>query len=414
VSTRSAQIRSYAVVTASYWGFTLTDGALRMLVLLHFHTLGYSPFQLASLFLLYELFGVFTNLVGGWIGSRTGLKATLFIGLGLQITALLLLSGLSISWPQAAQVAYVVAAQGLAGIAKDFTKLSAKSSLKVLVPKDARGTLFTWVALLTGSKNTLKGVGFFVGSVLLATLGFQASLWAMAIGLAAIALLAALMLPGDLGRAKVKVKFSRIFAKTRVINLISAARLFLFGARDVWFVVALPVFLYDVVGWSFTQVGTYMAAWVIGYGGVQALTPRILRRKGAGERNDARSAQIWGFVLAAIPAAIVLALVAGFPPTLTVVAGLAAFGVAFAVNSAVHSFLILAYGDSETIALDVGFYYMANAAGRLLGTLLSGLVYQLAGLVACLLTAALFVVIASVLALYFPDTRERGAIDGAA
>ncbi len=406
MKTRSPHLRSYAVVTASYWAFTLTDGALRMLVLLHFHTLGYSPFQLAALFLLYELFGAFTNLVGGWIGARTGLRLLLFTGLGLQIVALLALSGLSTEWHQAAQVAYVVAAQGLAGIAKDLTKLGAKSSLKVLVPEDAKGRLFKWVALLTGSKNTLKGVGFFVGGALLATLGFVFALWAMAGALAVAAIVAAVMLPGDLGRAKAKVKLSRVFAKSRVINLLSAARMLLFGARDVWFAVALPVFLYDVAGWSFTMVGTYMAAWVIGYGGVQALTPRLLERGGAAQ-NHGRSAQIWAFSLAAIPAAIVVSLAAGSPPTLTVVAGLAVFGVAFAVNSAVHSYLILAYGDADTISLDVGFYYMANAAGRLLGTILSGLVYQLTGLVGCLLVASLFVAGAGLFALYFPDTRGQ-------
>jgi MFS family permease len=400
----ASQLRSYAVVTAAYWGFTLTDGALRMLVLLHFHTLGYTPFQLASLFLLYEIFGVVTNLVGGWIGSRTGLRVTLFLGLTLQIAALLSLSALSPAWPQAWQVAYVIVAQGLAGIAKDFTKLSAKSAIKVLVPAGAHGTLFKWVALLTGSKNTLKGVGFFFGGLLLATLGFRDALWAMAGALVVTMALTAAMLPATMGRAKAKVKFSRILAKTRAINILSAARLFLFGARDVWFVVALPVFLYDVVGWTFVQVGTYMAAWVIGYGAVQALTPRVLDRRGA-RMSDARSAQVWGFALALVPVAIYAALRAGAPPATTIVAGLAVFGVLFAINSALHSYLILAYSDADRVALDVGFYYMANAAGRLLGTILSGALYQLAGLSACLLAAAAMVLGASLLALLLPDPR---------
>ena len=77
-------IRNYALVTASYWGFTLTDGALRMLVLLHFHQLGYTPVNLAFLFLLYEFFGILTNLFGGWIGSRFGLRLTLFAGLAIK------------------------------------------------------------------------------------------------------------------------------------------------------------------------------------------------------------------------------------------------------------------------------------------------------------------------------------------
>lgn len=399
-----SQLHRYIVVTGAYWAFTLTDGALRMLVLLHFHALGYSPFELATLFLLYEFFGVVTNLIGGWIGSRIGLKATLFIGLTLQVVALGMLSGLSSSWSQAAQVVYVVLAQGLSGIAKDFTKLSAKSAIKLLVPADAHGTLFRWVALLTGSKNTLKGAGFFLGGFLLAQLGFRHALWSMAGGIALAIVASALFLPGAMGRARSKVKFSGILAKSRAINLLSAARLFLFGARDVWFVVALPVFLSDVVGWSFVEVGTYMAAWVIGYGAVQALTPRVTRRVGR-HGNDARAAQVWGFVLAVVPAGIFLALRAGAPPSITVVAGLALFGVIFAINSSVHSYLVLAYSDADKVSLDVGFYYMANAAGRLLGTVLSGLIYQYSDLEGCLVAAGAMVLVASVLALWLPAPR---------
>ena len=420
-----SQLRSYIVVTGAYWAFTLTDGALRMLVLLHFHSLGYSPFELASLFLLYELFGVITNLIGGWIGSRVGLKATLFMGLILQVAALGMLSGLSASWSQVVQVAYVVIAQGVSGIAKDFTKLSSKSAIKLLVPGDAHGTLFRWVALLTGSKNTLKGIGFFLGGLLLSQLGFRHSLWSMAGGLVLAIVASALLLPAGMGRARAKVKLTSILAKTRAINILSIARLFLFGARDVWFVVALPVFLYDVVGWSFVEVGSYLAAWVIGYGAVQALTPRVLDRKTpgasphpgrAGSRpstpgvNDARAAQVWGFLLALVPAAIFLALRAGAPSTATIVVGLGVFGVLFAVNSAVHSYLILAYADADRVALDVGFYYMANAMGRLLGTVLSGLVYQYFEIGGCLLAAAGMVLVASILALFLPN--PRAASDG--
>lgn len=400
-----SQVRSYAIVTAAYWAFTLTDGALRMLVLLHFHTLGYSPLQLASLFLLYEIFGLVTNLLGGWIGTRTGLKATLLVGMAVQIAALLMLSGLSAGWAQAAQVSYVVLAQGLSGIAKDFTKLSAKSAIKVLVPDDAHGTLFRWVALLTGSKNTLKGIGFFLGGALLAGLGFRDALWAMAAGLAVALALTTVALPSGMGRAKAKVKLTRLLAKSRAINALSAARMFLFGARDVWFVVALPVFLYDVVGWSFVQVGTYMAAWVIGYGAVQAVTPRVVDR-GRGSTDDARAAQLAGVALAVITAAIYVALRAGAPAAATIVVGLAVFGAAFAVNSALHSYLIIAYAKSDEVAADVGFYYMANAAGRLLGTVLSGALYQAVGFGGCLLTAAAMAAAAAALALLLPNPRR--------
>ena len=179
-------LRNYTLVTAAYWGFTLTDGALRMLVLLHFHDLGYSAVQIAFLFLFYEFFGVVTNLVGGWIGSHMGLKVTLFAGLTLLVVALSSLAMLDPSWSVAVSVAYVMGAQALSGIAKDLTKMSSKSAIKVLLPEDADSALFKWVAVLTGSKNALKGAGFFLGGVLLSWLGFKGSLIAMALGLAVI------------------------------------------------------------------------------------------------------------------------------------------------------------------------------------------------------------------------------------
>ena len=75
-------------------------------------------------------------------------------------------------------------------------------------------------------------------------------------------------------------------------------------------------------------------------------------------------------------------------PDLVVVAGLALFGLPFAVNSSLHSYLILAYAGSEKAAEDVGFYYAANAAGRLIGILLSGALYQVGGMTACLIGSA--------------------------
>lgn len=403
------QLRSYAAVTAAYWGFTLTDGALRMLVLLHFHELGYTPLELASLFLLYEVFGVVTNLIGGWIASRLGLKFTLFSGLLLQIAALGMLSLLSTGWSQAAQVAFVVAAQGVSGIAKDFTKLSSKSAIKLLVPADAHSRLFRWVALLTGSKNALKGAGFFLGGVLLTLLGFQRALWAMAAGLVLVVVATTIMLSATMGRSKAKVKLSQILSKTRVINILSAARLFLFGARDVWFVVALPVFLADVLHWEFVEIGGYLAAWVVGYGMVQAMAPKIMRRSGTRNANDARAAQVWSGILTLVPFCIFGLLQANVSPQLAVLGGLAVFGVVFAINSAVHSYLILAYTDQDKVALNVGFYYMANALGRLIGTVLSGVLYQIGGLGVCLLTAGGMVAVASLLALRLPDPRALSA-----
>ncbi|HYD31664.1 MAG TPA: organoarsenical effux MFS transporter ArsJ [Azospirillaceae bacterium] len=397
-----AGVRDYAIVTAAYWGFTLTDGALRMLVLLHFHTQGFSPFQLAFLFVLYEFCGVVTNLLGGWIGSRFGLRVTLFAGLALQIAALVMLSLVDPGWAAALSAAYVVTAQGLAGIAKDLTKMSSKSAIKVVVPQDRSGALFRWVALLTGSKNALKGVGFFLGGLLLSTLGFMHGLWVMAAGLALVLLAAAILLRGDFGRSKGKAKFNQLFAKSRAVNRLSAARFFLFGARDVWFVVGVPVFLHAQLGWGFAEVGGFLAAWVIGYGIVQAAAPAVVKRSTDGVSSEVRAARGWALALALLPAAIALALASGLDPALSVMAGLGLFGVLFAVNSSVHSYLILAYTDADKVALNVGFYYMANAGGRLLGTLLSGLTYQFWGLTGCLLTTSLLVLLSWLLTLGLP------------
>ncbi len=394
-------LRSYGLVTASYWGFTVTDGALRMLVLLHFHKLGYSPLEIAFLFLFYEFFGIVTNLVGGWVGSRLGLKVTLFAGLALQVLALVMLAKLSPDWTRGVAVAYVMAAQALSGIAKDLTKMSSKSAIKLIVPDAAQSSLYRWVALLTGSKNALKGAGFFLGAALLSWLGFASALLSMAVALAAVLLAALVFLSGDLGRSRSKVKFTRILSKTPEINVLSAARFFLFGSRDVWFVVALPVFFSETLGWSFTQVGGFMAAWVIGYGGVQSLAPLLSRRGGAAPGG--RMAQSTAFLLAAVPALIALALDNEIDPGPVLMGGLFVFGAVFAINSAVHSYLILKYSDHDKVALNVGFYYMANAGGRLAGTVLSGWVFQVWGLSGCLWVSAAMVVLAGALSMRLPD-----------
>ncbi|MEX2577998.1 MAG: organoarsenical effux MFS transporter ArsJ [Verrucomicrobiales bacterium] len=408
--------RDYVLVTAAYWGFTVTDGALRMLVLLHFHTLGYSPVQIAFLFLLYEFCGILTNLFGGWIGSRVGLKATLFAGLAVQVVALAMLSFLDPAWTAALSVGYVMTSQALSGVAKDLTKMSSKSAIKLLVPSSGESgqsqrLLFKFVAILTGSKNALKGVGFFLGSVLLSGLGFAASLWSMAGGLLVVVVALLFLLKGDMGKSRKKVEISKLFSKTREINLLSAARFFLFGSRDVWFVVGLPIFLTEVLDWSFEEIGAFLAAWIIGYGIVQAFAPAFVRRKVGGEvESGANAALGWGIGLAALTGAIAAAVQFQVYPAFAILGGLAVFGVVFAVNSAVHSYLILAYTDSDKVALNVGFYYMANAGGRLAGTLLSGLVYLEAGLVGCLWTSSAFVLAAVLLTVALP--RRPGSIAG--
>jgi len=403
-------LRNYTLVTGAYWGFTLTDGALRMLVLLHFYELGYTPVQIAFLFLLYEFCGVITNLVGGWAGSHLGLKVTLFAGLALQVIALSALALLDPTWPALLSVSYVMGLQALSGVAKDLTKMSSKSAIKVLVPQEADSALFKWVAVLTGSKNALKGAGFFLGGLLLATVGFRASLLLMAGGLALVLLATIISLPGTIGMAKKKTRFRAILSKSREINLLSAARLFLFGSRDIWFVVGLPVFLSASLGWSHTQVGGFLALWVIGYGGVQTLAPNLLRRGLAGGTPRGGTASAGAFVLAALTVLIALGVQAGLSLWWTVVAGLALFGFVFAVNSSVHSYLILAYTESEDVALNVGFYYMANAMGRLVGTLLSGAIFQLSGLVGCLWVSASFLLAAGGLSLLLPRGRRMATV----
>ncbi|MBL8435661.1 MAG: organoarsenical effux MFS transporter ArsJ [Zoogloea sp.] len=404
--------RNYAIVTAAYWGFTLTDGALRMLVLLHFYRLGYSPFTLAFLFLLYEAAGVVANLIGGWLATRYGITRMLAVGLVTQIAGFTLLSMLQPGWPAFMSVAWVVAAQGVCGVAKDLTKTASKSAIKVTAAaakEQSAGQLFRWVAWFTGSKNAMKGVGFFLGGLLLETLGFSHSLWAMA-GLLTLVLLGVLTsLPPMMGKGKASKSARELFAKNPGINTLAAARVVLFGARDVWFVVGVPVFLYSQ-GWTFTMVGTFLALWTIGYGLVQALAPRLVKRSSDGLSREVPAARGWSAVLALVP--VGLALAAAFDvPRLewVVVAGLGVFGVAFAVNSSVHSYLILAYAGSEKAAEDVGFYYAANALGRFIGTLLSGLLYQWGGLLYGLVGSALMLAMCWAFTLALPLRRAGAA-----
>jgi len=395
-------VRNYAIVTASYWGFTLTDGALRTLVLLHFYSLGYTPFMLAFLFLLYETAGIFANLGGGWLATRFGIPRMLMSGLTLQIAGLLLLSALDPTWSAACAVAWVVTAQGIAGVAKDVTKTASKSAIKATA-EGGSGQLFRWVAWFTGSKNAMKGVGFFFGGLLLETLGFRGALWLMAGVLAVILTGVKLGLPRTLGKAKASESFRELFAKSRAINLMAAARFFLFGSRDIWFVVGLPVFLYSQ-GWRYMEVAGFLASWTIGYGLVQAIAPSVIRRSADGLSREAPEARLWGAVLVAIP--LGLALLLDYSPIerpdLVITMGLGLFGFVFAVISSLHSYLILAYAGSEKAAEDVGFYYAANAGGRLIGILLSGVLAQAGGIAACLWGSAAMLALCLVITFLLP------------
>ncbi|MCW3005910.1 MAG: arsJ, partial [Solirubrobacterales bacterium] len=402
---RSGDLRNYALVTGAYWADTIADGASRILVLFFFYQRGFSPIQLASLVLFYEIFGIVTNLVGGFLAARFGLKATLVGGLVVQVVALVMLAAVPDAW---LVVPYVMAAQALSGIAKDLTKMSSKSAVKVVVPENAPGDLYRWVAILTGSKNALKGVGFFIGGLLLTLIGFHAAMWALT-GMILVALAVTLaFMHGDLGHPNAKARFAHMFSNNRAVNVLAAARIFLFASRDVWFVVGLPVYLRTALGWSFWAAGGFLAIWVIGYGIVQALAPRFVRTRGAsgggaGAEPDGRLATQLAFALALFPAAIVIGLEAGLDPTAVLVIGLIAFGVIFAMNSAVHSYLVLAYADGDRVAMNVGFYYMANAGGRLLGTILSGVLYEWQGLDACLWASVIFVLTAGALSLLLPS-----------
>jgi MFS family permease len=392
-------LRAYAAVTAAYWAFMLSDGALRMLVLLHFNSLGFTPVQLAWLFLLYELAGIGTNLAAGWLAARFGLAATLYAGLALQAGALIALAQLDPGWGIAASVGFVMAVQGVSGVAKDLAKMSSKSAVKLLAPAEGGG-LFRWVALLTGSKNAVKGLGFFLGAALLALAGFQTAVWGMAAVLAVILAAVLLFLPAGLpGRIKAEEAWGGWRSADPRVNRLSLARLFLFGARDVWFVVGIPVYFQAVLSdgtaegrrEAFFLIGSFLALWIIAYGAVQAAAPRLLGGRAQPLAATVARAIRWAGFLVPVPFLLAgAALWAGGPSpalTATLTGGLLVFGFVFAVNSSVHSYLILAFGDAGRITRDVGFYYMANAAGRLTGTLLSGVSYQAGGLPLCLATA---------------------------
>ena len=400
-SAADKSFQHYLTITFSYWAFTITDGAIRMLVVLYFHQLGYDPIQIASLFLFYELFGVVTNLLGGWIASRTGLNVTLHLGIGLQIVALSMLAVDAVYLT----VPYVMFAQALSGIAKDLNKMSAKSGVKLFAGQSS-AHLFKWVSVLTGSKNTLKGAGFFIGAILLSSFGFQKALLLMSAVLLMVLIATVILLPRDLGRINKKVKFIHLFSKKTEINWLSSARFFLFGARDIWFVVGLPVFMSSVLKWSHNEIGSFFALWIMVYGLVQAFVPKLIRHTHHNAGPDGMTAHLWALVLAILTVAIAWWFDATADSSVLLISGLVLFAIVVAINSAIHSFLILHYSDKDNVTLDVGFYYMSNAAGRLCGTILSGVIYQYWGLAGCLWASALFIVSACLLSVKLPRYRS--------
>ncbi len=388
---------SFALITLAYWFFMLTDGALRMLVLLHFHVLGYTPLQLAYLFLLYEFLGMITNLGAGWIAKKFGLNTTLFAGIILQIFSLMILTQLDQTWSTTLSVLFVMFTQGLSGIAKDLTKMSAKSSVKLLYP-NKNSKLFKWVSLMTGSKNAVKGFGFLTGALLLSFTSFETSLMIMALILALMFVLLLINLKTNISEVNKKSKFSEVFSKNKDINYLSLGRVFLFGSRDTWFVVGLPIFLYSALSdgsldgnkKAFFIIGTFMAAWTVFYGLVQTITPKILSK----DKSFSKQTKFWAGFLTAIPL-LLISFNYYFEEysIYNVTFLLFMFGFVFAINSSIHSFLILNYTNNKRVTLDVGFYYMSNAFGRLIGTLLSGLAFQYGGFTMCLFITSILLLL---------------------
>ncbi|MBT8114327.1 MAG: MFS transporter, partial [Arenicella sp.] len=178
------------------------------------------------------------------------------------------------------------------------------------------------------------------------------------------------------------------------------ARLLLFGARDVWFVVALPLYLVSVLGWEYSSVGGFLALWIIGYGFIQSMAPRITGV--AHGTPDGRDVIGWALGLATITLLLAIGVYQSLDPLHSLIPGLLIFGAVFAVNSSVHSYLIVSYSHAERVSMDVGFYYMANAMGRLIGTVLSGYLFQVYGLLACLIVSGLFLLISAAVATKLP------------
>lgn len=385
----SSTPRGFWLVTACYQAFTLSDGALRMLVLLHLGAEGRAPLALALALLPYEVAGVVTNVLGGWLGARFGLKPTLIAGLLAQSAACALLA----AEPTARAYALLAFAQCLSGVAKDLAKTSAKSYVRRLAPADAGAApLFRLVAWLTGSKNAVKGAGYFVGGALLATAGFGATNAAIAALLGGAAVVAALRLPAIPGKPRATV--GDVVRQPAAVRWLAVSRTFLFGARDVWFAVALPMFLVSAAGLSSASVGACLSAWIVVYGFVQSAAPRLTgaREPAAGARLAAIAATLLAAPLAGLVAALDVPAVAA-APLWPLALGFGAFGALFAVVSSLHSWLVVAVAGAEDTAERVGFYYAANSVGRLAGTLASGWLYGMAatpvaGLQACLIAAA--------------------------
>ncbi|TPX61762.1 hypothetical protein SpCBS45565_g07185 [Spizellomyces sp. 'palustris'] len=427
-SSDHATMKDFYVIAAGYILFTLTDTAVRMIVLFGLWQRHFQALNIAIMFSSYEALGVVTNLFGGIMGSRLGLRFCLLLGLLLQLVGISLLFVLDrqdvSQWSQAGVTGYVVFAQSFSGAAKDLVKLAGKSSTKLATKAaksreaDAGDPLFKLVAWLTGAKNSVKGLGFLIGAVLINYAGLWRALLVMVV-------LTLLPLPGvwmwldprlGISKDQQRLTLREIFDKGRDVNMLSLARVFLFGSRDLWFEIALPIWLRAQFDWNFTASGAFLAVWIIIYGAVQTITPQyILKPLKMYPFKRAKLLVIWTGLLMIITAAIAayLTAVRNKPITdqktatlLIISIGLAVFAFVFAVNSSIHSYLIVAYAAKDKVAINVGFYYCANAFGRLTGTLLSGFMFQYYGIWVCIWTSVGFLAICTIITAFFRDVKD--------
>lgn len=403
----------FAIISVSYLLFTITDGAVRMIVLLHAYQQQFSALDVAIMFSMYEAAGIITNLAAGMLGARWGIKTTLLWGLTVQLFGLGMLFGWQEDWSKAEAIIYVTASQMLCGVAKDLTKLGGKTVTKLVTPEGKNSSLFKLVSLITGWKNSLKGAGYFLGA---ATVGVN---YYMSLGILCGLVVAAMPwaiigLSNQLGRTrKENVSFSQLFNNNHNINTLSLSRVFLFASRDLWFEVPLPFFLRSAesgIGWSRALTGAFLAIFIIVYGQVQSWTPQVVLQPLRQSPPDKYGAFWWAASLV-VPLSILGGIMLGTgiygpgvdpaPAIVAITVLLYSFCVLFAVNSAIHSYLIVRYAQSDKVAMQVGVYYASNALGRLVGTMLSGVLYTYAGdtveerFGVCLFSSVLFALIST-------------------
>lgn len=383
-------LKPFVVISSSYLLFTITDGGVRTIVLFNAFERDFTAFQVSLMFVLYELAGVVTNFLAGIAGARWGLRSTLLAGLCLQVVGIGMLFGWQKSFTKTEAIIFVTVAQMLSGIAKDLVKLGGKAVTKLVTPEGKEGRLFKMVSMITGLKNSLKGVGMFIGAALVQVTYFGALGTMLGIVLLAVPW-AVLSLESDLGRMRREnITLSSIFKKNHNVNFLSAARFFLFASRDAWFEVPLPFYLRspEGFGWERAAAGAFLGGWVIMYGQVQSWTPQLFSKPLRQFPANKYHATLWVAILLVIPA--LLGSVMQFSDVFQsgtsqaakiaiVVVALVAFAVVFAVNSSIHSYLVVKYSEGDKVAMNVGFYYMSNAAGRLIGTLVGGALFQWVG-----------------------------------